>query len=33
MWKVLKGALAVEDRLRSHGIQINDGCLLCEEEL
>lgn len=32
LWKVLKGAVAVEDRLRTRGIQTADGCLMCEEE-
>ena len=29
LWKALKGALAVTDRLRSRGIQIFDGCMFC----
>ena len=33
LWKVLKGALAVEDILRTRGIQIDDGYLLCNEEI
>ncbi|KAG7576108.1 hypothetical protein ISN45_Aa03g005410 [Arabidopsis thaliana x Arabidopsis arenosa] len=32
LWKVLKGAVAVEDRLRTRGIHIADGCLMCKEE-
>ncbi|CAA0406188.1 unnamed protein product [Arabidopsis thaliana] len=32
LWKVLKGAVAVEDRLRTRGIRIYDGCLMCKEE-
>jgi len=33
MWKALKGALAVEDRLRSRGIRTADGCLFCKEKI
>lgn len=33
LWKTLKGALAVSDRLRSRGIKVSDGCMLCEEEI
>ena len=32
LWKVLKGAVAVEDRLRTRGLLIKDGCLMCSEE-
>ncbi|KAG7588745.1 Reverse transcriptase domain [Arabidopsis suecica] len=32
IWKALKGAIAVEDRLRTRGINVKDGCLMCEEE-
>jgi len=32
LWKVLKGAVAVEDRLRTRGILIADGCSMCSEE-
>lgn len=32
LWKVLKGAVDVEDRLRTRGIKIADGCLMCGEE-
>lgn len=31
-WKVLKGAIGVEDRLRTRGIHIANGCLMCREE-
>jgi len=33
MWKVLKGALAVEDRLRDRGSKNADGCLFCNEDI
>ncbi|KAG7549361.1 Reverse transcriptase domain [Arabidopsis thaliana x Arabidopsis arenosa] len=33
IWKALKGAIAVEDRLRTRGIHNKDGCLMCEEEI
>ncbi|KAG7532893.1 Endonuclease/exonuclease/phosphatase [Arabidopsis thaliana x Arabidopsis arenosa] len=32
LWKILNGAVAVEDRLRTRGIKIADGCLMCEED-
>lgn len=32
LWKAVKGAIAVEDRLRSRGIHVNDGCYMCAEE-
>jgi len=33
LWKALKGALAVHDRLRSRGLKVTDGCLFCDEEI
>lgn len=32
LWKVLKGAVAVEQRLRTRGIKATDGCLMCGED-
>ena len=32
LWKAVKGAVAVEERLRTRGIRINDGCSICPEE-
>ncbi|KAL9830584.1 putative reverse transcriptase zinc-binding domain-containing protein [Arabidopsis thaliana] len=32
LWKAVKGAVAVEDRLRTRGILIEDGCSMCPEE-
>ncbi|KAL9308446.1 putative reverse transcriptase zinc-binding domain-containing protein [Arabidopsis thaliana] len=32
LWKVLKGAVAVEDRLQTRGILIEDGCSMCSEK-
>jgi len=32
LWKAVKGAVAVEDRLRTRGILINDGCSMCPDE-
>ena len=32
MWKSIKGAVAVSDRLQTRGIRIYDGCLLCGAE-
>jgi len=32
LWKVLKGAVAVEDRLRTRGVLIEDGCSMCPEK-
>lgn len=31
LWKTLKGAIAVEDRLRTRRIQVADGCLMFGE--
>ncbi|KAG7556816.1 Zinc knuckle CX2CX4HX4C [Arabidopsis suecica] len=32
IWKALKGALAVEERLKTRGIFAKDGCLMCDED-
>lgn len=29
LWKILKEALAVSDQMRTRGIKVIDGCLLC----
>ncbi|KAL9811762.1 putative reverse transcriptase zinc-binding domain-containing protein [Arabidopsis thaliana] len=29
LWKVLNGAVAVEDRLRCRGVKADEGCLMC----
>ncbi|KAL9293822.1 putative ribonuclease H domain, reverse transcriptase zinc-binding domain-containing protein [Arabidopsis thaliana] len=31
LWKAVKGAVSVEDRLRTRGILIDDGCYMCHE--
>jgi len=32
LWRLLNGAIAVEDRLQTRGIESADGCLMCGEE-
>jgi len=32
LWKMLKGVVAVEDKLRTRGILIEDGCSMCSEK-